>query len=403
MYEDRLRKAIFRSPKGNVFSLDFEDVSRSLKKKVFISEAPASSSASIQDLGNEAQIINFDCFFTGNDYDITADSFFSALSERGTASFQHPRFGDISVIPSSWSQSENFVEGLGRANFKIEFLKVNKKAVFPNVTKATDSDILEKSSSAIAESIAKSSGIVPENAEDFSKIKGFTEKSVSEYFINFKNILSISESYISSASSMAQDILDNIDTLINDPINLYTKISSLLAIPATITTKCTQKIIAYLNQINSISQFVPESYAQARSSMEQLFYCLGFSSQSSVTGDFSSRADVSIASDTYGTILSAFFSKVESVESLIPGFSTDSETTSNMVNSVSISREALIDRAFSLKAEKRITLKTSRTPIDFVFEVFGNLDYLDSFIEINKFSGNDIVLIPKGREVLYYG
>jgi len=327
---------------------------------------------------------------------------FNALSEKGVSTLYHPRFGDIDVIPSSWSQSENLVNSLGRADFKIEFIKINKKTRFPSTTKAIDGEIVVTSSSAISKSIDNSGDILAVNSKDYSKLKEFSTSSIDSFFSNFQEVLNASQDSLSNAILVSNEIVNNIDVLMSDPINLYSKISNLISIPAQIAIKCSQKIISYLNHVKSISEFVPESYAQARACIEQLFYCLGFSSQASTVGTFTSRSEVISSSDYYGETLSIFFSKIESVEASVAGFSAKVDTISDISNSVSISRDALIDRAFSLKSEKRITLKSNRTPIDLVYELTGSISGVEELISSNKLSGNEIVLIPQGKQILYY-
>jgi len=48
-------------------------------------------------------------------------------------------------------------------------------------------------------------------------------------------------------------------------------------------------------------------------------------------------------------------------------------------------------------------LSRDRTIIDLVGELYGNIDdELDFFINSNNLSGNEILELPKGKEIVYY-
>jgi hypothetical protein len=62
--------------------------------------------------------------------------------------------------------------------------------------------------------------------------------------------------------------------------------------------------------------------------------------------------------------------------------------------------------SFDLRIEKRFTLKTRRAPIEIVITEQGSLgledENLDAFIDANQLEGNEIIMLPPGREVVIY-
>jgi len=146
-YADRLRILKYTSPNGTIFTLQFDDLSRNGTRKISVSEAPDKDLPSIQDLGLAAEKYPVDVYISGADYDKQADRFFNALREKGPAQLSHPRWGDMQVIPLSFSQVEKFVDGARRAVFSIDFVRASEET-FPVVATADSADI-EDSISAV--------------------------------------------------------------------------------------------------------------------------------------------------------------------------------------------------------------------------------------------------------------
>ncbi len=66
----------------------------------------------------------------------------------------------------------------------------------------------------------------------------------------------------------------------------------------------------------------------------------------------------------------------------------------------------LLEASFNLAVEKRFTLNRERAPIEITITEYGELGDEDSnfdlFIASNQLKGNDILLLPAGREVVVY-
>jgi len=66
--------------------------------------------------------------------------------------------------------------------------------------------------------------------------------------------------------------------------------------------------------------------------------------------------------------------------------------------------KAGLDLSFSLPIKRSIILPNSRTILDLAFEFYGNVDdiTLDYLILTNCLSGNEIIEVPRGKEVVFY-
>ncbi len=79
------------------------------------------------------------------------------------------------------------------------------------------------------------------------------------------------------------------------------------------------------------------------------------------------------------------------------------ESYAALQNAGALASGYLVEYSFSLIQERRIVLGRARTIIDLAGQLYGTVDdKLDAMIDINGFTGDEIVEIPAGREVVYY-
>jgi len=79
------------------------------------------------------------------------------------------------------------------------------------------------------------------------------------------------------------------------------------------------------------------------------------------------------------------------------------EVYQSLENSVALAAGFLVESSFTLIEERSLVLGRARTFVDLVAELYGELDdQFDFFIATNKLSGDEIVELPIGKEVIYY-
>jgi hypothetical protein len=83
-------------------------------------------------------------------------------------------------------------------------------------------------------------------------------------------------------------------------------------------------------------------------------------------------------------------------------FFTHSKTYGDLLNLLAMIVMYMSQNMAGLKIERRFTIDRYRSPIDVCLSEYGDISYLDLFISSNKLHGNDILLIPSGREVVIY-
>lgn len=407
-YLERIRDPIYRSPSGATFTLQFDDVERSGGKKAAIHELPQQDVADVQDLGNQSEKFPMSVYFTGSNYDTQADALWTALSERGAGTLQHPRYGNIPVLPLTWSQSEKFVDGLGRADFKIDFIRVNTEVILPITAVAAAESVTSATSSAIDNSVTESADeFVPENAADVAALTVQASSWLADYNAAFAKVTAVSETIQSEVNKAVSEFSANIDDLIAAPQELFLSMSNLSTMPAQVVTNIVDKIDAYHEQITNLALSVPESYTQALTSCEALFYAFAGASVATTIGTIATRGDAVSIANSMADISTLVQQAIENNEAAISGFRANPETLAALVNAMATARASILERSYSLKSERRVTMASERTPLDLIAEFYGDAltdidTVLDDFIRTNCLCGNEILLIPAGREVVYY-
>ncbi len=74
----------------------------------------------------------------------------------------------------------------------------------------------------------------------------------------------------------------------------------------------------------------------------------------------------------------------------------------NVNLAISSALNGLIDQALNLPTERVIILDREMTPLDLVWELYGDIERLEEFIEYNNLCGDEILWLTRGREVRWY-
>jgi hypothetical protein len=72
-------------------------------------------------------------------------------------------------------------------------------------------------------------------------------------------------------------------------------------------------------------------------------------------------------------------------------------------NTFSLTIRYLLSQFYNTSSEKRFTLKKDRSPLEITCTEYGDIEKYDLFIESNQLSGDEVLLLKAGREVVIYG
>jgi hypothetical protein len=398
----RLRQGRYHSPSGQVFEFECDDVVRNSGKKTSEYDYPFYNGGDIADLGITIPTHPLTIYFKGNDYDIIADRFWRALWEEGEGLLEHPRFGNITVIPTSFEQSEALVRGMGRAVFSVTFKEV---------------------STPIAETTIKSEQRFLQNRinDSLSALPGSLLDIAAGSLASFKRKVFEGLNFVNSQISKFYDVTAefnslfvafeiNFDGLLNTPQAFVTALYSLYRLPGQSVLNMRDKIKLYRDFITDINAagFTDDPFsgltADERKGLYLSMYIGTLSyAEAAVSGLPADRRDAIEGLNAFLHSYRRYSSVVSSLESTGNRMVIASPEFEQNLKDVFSKVSALI--LVTIDSLNRIGIKkldNTMTPIDVVFSQYGALDRLDEFIAVNALRGDEIFMLNKGRKVLFY-
>ena len=417
-WQDRVQGTIeLTSPDGEIFSAKWIGNSRSVQKKLGIFTYPKFDGALIQDLGLAGTRYPLRLHFDGEDNDLESSRFFDAFSARGIWQVQHPTKGMLTLQPATVTENIEPTESGSITVFETEWLE----SVLPTAVAST---------AQLAASIRNQSRDVDDTAlsqmtdaaeqqsvEEVNAIKNATETTLSVYDKTVASLLEFSGELAAEAEGIRRGIADTLDTTPLDLTVLGGQIQAIMRTPSKVTGDTLQTLKPFADFIDQVSDLPDEEADQNYLNIlaiREIFLTSANSSMALVSSSngLDTRAQALEAADLlslqFQTITDALDGAQTQFETLRVDQQYFSQSTS-FVESAQITASAtryLLEAAFNLAIEKRFTLDRERAPIEVAITEYGELGDEDSnfdlFIASNQLKGNDILLLPAGREVVVY-
>lgn len=405
---DRLRECRYVSPSGIEFTPLFDDVQREGTKKAPVTELPQQNDPDVQDLGNTAHRMTMRMYFSGRDYDETADAFWNALGEQGPGTLSHPRYGDLTVLPLSRQQVEDFVEQAGRAVFTVEFVRLSDELIAYPVTVTNRasriSDRVATLQSDIAEAFEREFDIedVRDRVGLIDQIRDGVDVTVSA----LRNIAGEVDDINTRFNAIARDIQGTVDDLIQAPAALAESVIRLVRTPARIGISIREKIRGYRRLYELYAdRLIPGTASTSQASLNGVFLSavgMAIAECSLTPDDTATREQTARNANQLLEVRLGIAENSESLEADYPDYFLRPEQAQSLNESLTESAAILYERSFSLSIERIVNLDRDVTPLDFVYSVYGSIDRLDEWIQQNELKGNDLFILRVGREVRYY-
>lgn len=395
---DRLRTASYFDPDGVEYPIILDAVTRAIDKKIGEYSIPQQDVDAFQDLGNGSTRFTVACYIAGLEYDKAADAFFAGLSKRhpddNPGTLRHPRWGDISVKPLSFTQSEGLVDGMGVANFSIEFARVVVGAKFPTVA-ANAAETIRTASAATASS-AVLDYIGPTTAADIAPVTRQAVEGIGSLRNGLASVAQVDDDIASALDQGCQIAVDTIDALVSAPATLAETVMGLVRLPSTVATSITQKVTAYATLFDSMVDA-----AGFASPAEDEFLSLELSAsaiaaaEASLDGTLLTRADAVAASDTMAELLAYYLATMDRID-------PTADTVRQVTDLLTQAQGCLLERSFALKSQRRKRLAAISDPLTVCFELYGTVDALPGFIADNDIADGEFYVLAMGREVVWY-
>ena len=411
-WQDRVKAMTYTSPSGEFFNLQYEDVSQSIKKKTSVFEFVGTSDVYVQDNSVGALTVPVVVYFSGDDHDTEANSFFAALSEIGAGKLQHPFYGLITVNPvGDIKRSDKLTTAANQSAFDVTFIQTIEN-LYPQSQSNQTSNAYTASLNFNNNASEEFESVLSIASE---KEKQSFKSQITEQLSTFKTGLKVLTDGQASLQKDLNDtfdsITDSIDLLIGEPLTLAFQTVQMVKSVSASTDLISDRLEAYsdlLNDIIDLDNVVTPSYdSTARNALatNDLFAQATVSAMNDavLSTDFISRDDAFTASVTvtdsfynYMTWKEASYLSLEAVDTG-QGYQSLQEQTA-------LTASALINIALSLQSQRSIILDRDMFLVDFAYRYFGSTDNdeVENVITLNDLNNSEIFTIPKGRIMKYY-
>ena len=433
-YVERIERLTYQSPKRKTFDLEFDDLARNIQRKTAINEFPYQNIANVQDLGMGNLKIPIRCYISGSDYDLEADRFFKALNEQGSGILDHPRWGSIDVIPINITQSESFVEGLGRAIFEIEFVEFFPDAnYFPEkifafakqlfglitgfidaVFQAIDSVLsIETDLRRVARTGRRIVGsIVSETKRIETRFKGISNRWKEDTRNNFVSSTFDPVNKFSVDGRERQDLFnknlrvfqeyieDNPDLVISEAVKQLNNLARTEQDPDIKVSQLAKSYTDTLDFIESKFEDINMNDFEANiNGYNAIAFTLAMS-EKLINTNFTTRTEAIQIIDTLSERRERL--KIINDKVIQKNGNLDYDILLQVYNAISLSQRQILNLSLQLPTEKNFILEKDTSPIEMVYSITGNIDRLDELITYNNLQGKNILVIPKGSSIRFY-
>ena len=435
-WQERLREAAYRSPNGTRTAFLFQDVSRTVEKKTAAFDFPDADGTLVQDLGHKGRRYPLRLMFSGDNHDLEADAFVLTLLEKGAGVLEHPRYGQVDVVPFGEITQRDDLKT--RANQTV--IEVTFWATIGTAYPTGQADAAAVALAAVDEYQAAASQELEDALEIDTQFEEVTFRDQWEGFLDnvesaTAEIAAASAEVEAEFNAINDSINRGIDVLIAEPLTLAFQTLALIKAPARALTQIEARLNAYGDLADSIVNGGSNRIGTGSTGTPQVIQTTNDSraanelasrrifAQGAVAGSVTSTM-VTVQDNGYDTQPQAIaaaeqlLAQMESVTDwseqnyrALDGTGIDKIPVvdtgagyQQLQEAVALAAGELISASFNLKRERRIVLDRARSMYDFVGEYYGDIDAnLDFFINSNELTGSEILELPKGRTVLVYG
>lgn len=417
-WKDRLRKDIvLSSPDGDVFRALWIGNDRSLDKKLGIFSYPKIKGSFVQDLEVNADKYPITIYFEGENHDLESQRFFESCKQRGLWQIVHPVLGSLVLQLVSASQSIAPVEDANITQMSLEFIEsieaelTQSSTELAGDTRAAIDTLNAKSSKSFGDkvksAVAKGKAAITKVA---NKISGVIQKIMGP---------------IVAAVSTAQSIMDQTRAAINATLDNPTfspsafagQVKTLIQTPAKAIKEVRERTTAYREVAREIFNIRNESVREDglnTAIVKELYLTsiIGALGEVAVTSSFTTRAQAISAAEEILSIYNDIIDDLDSHQSDFDSLTVDkqyfsqSDVYPDTLKVISLAMRYILSSISSLKIEKRIVLKEPTPPIIVAMREYGGPgiddENIDFFIHTNNLKGNEILLLPAGKEVVVY-
>lgn len=424
----------FISPELNVFIALWKNNERSLEKKLGIFDPPKFKGSIVQDMDVKSVSYPLTIYFDdSNDYtDLKlsslakrgnhyskAEAFFKACqNEKGQWEVTHPTKGVLILQLVSVREVIDPTETGSYTMFETQWLEpanIERLITAPELGALVLLGILD----AIADGIAQLQQLrsdlysaVQAGLNMINKVAGLTNTVMSE--------LAATQNLINDSWNEAKNTLTNLQTAFqsnpSDPDiqgEIGQALIDVVSIPLEANDNYDTRIDYYDELANELYSQVPtgsdpEDYNKALFFELSMIAILISGARIIVTSNFKTRSEIISAIEKVQESWNNIIASIDGIQENFENVDIDkqyfgnSQAYTSLVNTYTLVMQYLLSQFFNLATEKRFTIKNKRSPLEVCITEYGTPDNYDLFIESNELTGDEILLLNPGREIVIY-
>lgn len=442
-------------------------VERTTALKTAESTFPDVDGAQVQSLGLGGRKFPMTAIFSGADCFKDADAFEELLCERGFGQLEHPIYGKHNVVPTGEiSRTDDLVGALNESRVKVTFAETLVDRTFPEgAVSASDalSAAMDGYEAAAVEQFAQI--IETGSIDDEIGLQAALKTQSKSLFKGVAAMLSKAgakagdwQQKLNGFKRSVEGWIGKVDSIAKNAQNIATVLIKTARLPAKIAIDALAKIEGYSSTIKDIIENVKKDplgfaavrnqYAATSAMMGALVASMasgvaetamdaggsgqgaqssgggggsggtgsggaaspasadsaGGTASGSSAGGFRSRADVLAAADAVAAQFEVYKEYMDA-QTAKDAFVDTGETYAALLDTVVASVQVMQQAAFDFPMARTVRLGRDRQVIELLCELYGADGFarLDQFITDNALTADEIVLLPMGREVTYYG
>lgn len=419
---DRKREAAITCPDGKRYTFIYNDTERDRTESASIFKAASVPGNYVQRLSSGGESFPLTIIFAGPDYDLTAEAFNESTKAPGVFFLEHPVFPTkkrvqlLNIKQKIASKGgDNFVTFDCSFHETIEIAAV-KSSLSQETQIKNNADAANNAASDSSESNSSDDGL---SNSDF---KTAIKTAVDTFSKAFGDVVSKSSEYYTAFQSQYISISSEVNNIAGDVLSFAGAVSNFIALPGRISNNINETLevySAFLDEVENLlgaaseTGFETVGELKTRAAFKMLFNVSAISAMSvaSITNkDYKTRAAAISVADSITGIYDIFVAGIESDYDRFSDFDDPVDRKFNLYdtktilnNLVSQVAGQLFALAFNLKIERKVELNRDEATIILVHRYYGySDDNLKLFIDSNGLKGDEIFLIPAGREIKYY-
>ena len=418
-WQNRLRPTIkLSSPAGTVFTAKWRGSPRSGSKRVPLFDFPGVRGTAGQDLASTGDRYPMTIFFDGPDHDKTARLFWNSLKLRGDWKVTHPVHGFLGLKILSYSENDDPTGSGNVTAFDLEFIELIDPVTLKTIAQLNAklrnqiNDFNIEITNQFSKADLSKAGFIAAVTDTATTITTAIDKALGP-------VARLSETVDRSFTAVQAAVQDTLEAAILDPIALASQIIQLTQLPALAVQDVQARLAAYGDlalELFSLSADTATVEGKNTALTKELAIAALLAARGLVaatgTDGLKTRAQALEFAVTLVDGLRDATAALDADQDVFQSsnfedqYFSQSESYSDALTVTALGVDVFLTTAFDLKIEKRFVLGRPRTPIELTVQEYGTLGdgdrNLDLFIDSNDLHGDDIILLPAGREVVVY-